>query len=329
MILLLHNMNWKRFSFGASTKIIYYIGISTQIFLFVLFCAYRNHSPPPRIHTYENLIVMGQFNYASNNISTWRNKWSEVVDPNNIVIAIPNDTLYPYPTGGRYKFYQADRGYFSPYINLASVIRENENKQGFLYVHDDLLLSSSILQKVGGKEWIATNVEDQIFSVYENSTIDSIKYAPAWWNRWPGCIAAFIKMFNDDRLGPFKHHSMNRTSFINVRRGASDMVYTFLPNSKQRITFLSLLDLFGENNLFLECAIPTAILLMQERFGVKLYNALLCTDWTLRERKEKSEKSKEMIKNCARKGRSFEAYHPIKIGFNRDWPHFFDYIRYL
>ena len=327
-------MNWKTILFCANTKHKYHIFISTQIFLFLYFCAYRNANPPTEIHPYENFIVMGQFNYVSHNISTWRNKWSEVVNLNKIIIAIPNDTSHPYPTGGRYKYYLADWGFSSPYINLANVIRENENTQGFMMIHDDLILKSSILQKLGGKEWISTNVDLYNFSIYKNSTMESLTNAPKWWKRLPLCLDTFLKMFNDERLGPFKHQSTNQESFITVRRGASDMFYAFLPNSEQRISFLNLLDLFGENNLFLECAIPTAILMMQEKFGVNLYDAPLCTDWKLRERKEDSaEKSKEMVENCAKKeivkNKVFEAYHPIKIGFNHDWPQLFDYIKNL
>ena len=102
------------------------------------------------------------------------------------------------------------------------------------------------------------------------------------------------------------------------------MLYVFLPNSEQRTSFLSLLELFSENKLFLECAIPTAISMMQERFDIKIHSASLCTDWgSLRS------KPKEMIEKCSKEGAKYESYHPIKISFNRDWTQYFDYLRNL
>ena len=320
-------MNWKQCSFTPTAKVFYSIFISTQVCLFLVFFANQNfkqqNQSRPMIHPYANVTLMGQFNYVSNSISTWRNAWSHVVNPNNIVIAAPNDASHPYPKEGRYKFYQGDAGYYSPYINMANVIRENRDIPGLLYVHDDMLLSSSIFRKLGGNEWIATNFKEETFAIYENSTFDS-PGAPTWWNHWSGCVASFIKIFNDKRLNHYKHQSTNGTSFINVRKGASDMLYIFLPNSEQRTSFLSLLDLFAENKLFLECAIPTAISMMQERFGIKIHSALLCTDWgSLRA------KPKDMIEKCSKEGVVYESYHPIKISLNSNWTQYFDYARNL
>ena len=98
------------------------------------------------------------------------------------------------------------------------------------------------------------------------------------------------------------------------------MLYIFLPNSEHRTSFLSLIDLFAKNQLFLECAIPTMISMMQERFDIKIYSAPLCTDWgSLRA------KPKEMIEKCFKEDGVYEAYHPIKISFNSNWTQYFDY----
>ena len=78
-----------------------------------------------------------------------------------------------------------------------------------------------------------------------------------------------FKMFNDQRLEPYKHKSADQSSFINVKYGPSDMLYAHLP-SEQNAAFLNLLNLFAEHSLFLECAIPTAVLMMQEKFSIEL-----------------------------------------------------------
>ena len=114
-------------------------------------------------YPYCKTIVMGQFNYASKNLSTWKNSWSKVVGKNDIVLAIPKEDIGVYslfgvyPLIGKHKFYNGDNGYYSPYINMKDIIKETRYLRGILYVHDDMILTSSVLQKVGGNEWIATN----------------------------------------------------------------------------------------------------------------------------------------------------------------------------
>ena len=202
------------------------------------------------------------------------------------------------------------------------IIKETRYLRGILYVHDDLVLTSSVLQKVGGNEWIATNSKDRdIITIHETSKVDSAKNAPTWWSWWNGCFTAFTKMFTDERLKPYLHQTSNQTSYINVTWGQSDMLYAYLPDLEQKNSFLKLLEMFAENELFLECAIPTALLMMQKRFGIKLHNALLCTDWG-----DLRTKPKEMIDKCMKDEKNYEAYHPIKISYNKNWTHYFDYL---
>ena len=49
---------------------------------------------------------MGQFNYASNNLSTWKNSWSKVVGTNDIVLAIPKEDNGTYSLFGPKLLYQ-------------------------------------------------------------------------------------------------------------------------------------------------------------------------------------------------------------------------------
>ena len=179
------------------------------------------------------------------------------------------------------------------------------------------------MRKIGGTEWLATNVNAKKFAIFKNSTSKSIKDAPTWWVHWKGCIATFLKMFNDSRLKPFKHKSVDQGWFINVKQGQSDMLYAYL-SREQKVAFLKLLDLFSEYKLFLECAIPTAVLLMQEKYDIRLKSIPLCTFWNgLRG------KPKEMIKKCGKDFVIHGAYHPIKISKTHDWVQHFDDISSL
>ena len=319
-------MNWKQYVLSPCAKILYHIFISIQMILFLVFIVNLNYrapiKPSPKLRPYSNFIVLGQFNYPSNNVSTWKRSWSKFVNPNRIIIAAPkaqNENPEFNTSQTKYMLYKGDRGYVSPYINIANVLRENDDATGILYVHDDMLLTSSVLRKIGGREWIATNdVNAGKFAIYENSTSESVENAPTWWGHWQGCLVAFLKMFKDQRLKPYKHKSSDQNSFINVKQGASDMLYAYLPREYKR-PFLNLLDLFAEHNLFLECAIPTAVSMMQEKFSIRLQNIPLCTDWG-----QLRNKPKEMIEKCTKEDLVHEAYHPIKISSNRDWAQYFD-----
>ena len=318
-------MNWKQYILSPTARIFYQIFISIQMILFLVFIVSQNFrpssKPAPKLRPYSNFIVLGQFNYPSDNISTWKRSWSKFVNPNNIIIAAPKAQNKNHdfdPSQTKYMLYKSDLGYVSPYINIAKVLRENAHVSGILYVHDDMLLTTSVLRKVGGREWLATNVNTEKFAIYENSTSESVENAPTWWGHWQGCLAAFLKMFNDQRLKPYKHKSSDQNSFINVKQGASDMLYAYLPREYKR-PFLNLLDLFAEHDLFLECAIPTAVLMMQEKFSIRLQSIPLCTDWG-----ELRNKPKKMIEKCTKEDLVHEVYHPIKISFNRDWAQYFD-----
>ena len=122
---------------------------------------------------------MGQFNYFSTNITTWIDAWSKVIDRKNIVIAAPcpiperctyDVRQYPIITPSHYAFYLFDYGNVSPYANMIRVIREIENLDGILYFHDDLLLHFYLFEKIGGREWIVSNLETKSACFYDNSS---------------------------------------------------------------------------------------------------------------------------------------------------------------
>ena len=319
----------------------------------------------------QSFTLIGQFNYPSTFYSEWSGIWSQFTK--DIVIAIPENINHPnYDTSGKRIFgrflkYQDDQGFISPYTNIARVIQENNHSMGYLYIHDDMMFSGSIFEKLGGSEWIMTkdhsltadarepnhtmyyNITKNITysttamnKLYKNGTLFSkraIFYKK--WTHWTGCAKAFVTMFDDERLKPF----LNRTEdsndpFLSIKTGQADMLYFHLPSTEQKNVFLGILDLFSEHKLFLECAIPTAVSLMQTMFGFQTHLATLCSVWgSLRENLNKigpkvySKLVREMIRMCVSRNTSsvhlqnddFEIIHPIKISKLHNWKLYFHY----
>ena len=127
-----------------------------------------------------------------------------------------------------------------------------------------------------------------------------------------------MKMFNDPRFQPYLSEPQNENSFFNASFGPSDMLYVYFDSDEQRSAFLELVDLFAENKLFLECAVPTLVSLMRQRFEIKVHVAILCTDWY-----ELRGNAKKLIGTCLKKG-VHEIFHPIKISEHSDWPRIFN-----
>ena len=344
-------MKWKRYTFiPVLRNVKCIIVVSIQVIFFVFLVLWLLHNDlQEKLNPHRNIILMGQFNYFSNNITTWIDTWSKIINRTNIVIAAPcpkpkrcisdNIRSYPVITPSKYNFYVYDGGYVSPYYNMIKIIRETDDLYGIMYVHDDVLLSKYILEKIGGKEWIVSGSIEQVITFYENSMIVSNQNLSKilQWLQWNKCSTSFTKMFHDERLQPYRHRTkiLYRNGefidylYMNVTMGQSDMLYAVFPNFELKQSFLNLLEVFAEYDLMLECAIPTAVSMMQERFGIKLHNTPLCTHW-----KELRDMPKEMIENCKREMKhknieKYGAYHPIKMGLNNDWMYYFEYIGML
>ena len=318
-------------------QVIFYTLFAAGVLVFVnTFLEYPSDSPLPSILPYtiipySNCILMGQFNYVSLNVSTWIDSWSKHFNPKDIVIATPNDTLHPYPnlTSAKYMFYQSDQGYYSPYINIGKLLRANPNLRALLYVHDDLLITSSLWKNIGTTTWmVGTQFWEgyEVIKLYKNGTISTNNTMFQSWPWWKGCHEAFNRMLDDKEISPYLHESKTEGAFINVRFGQSDMLYTYFYNIAQKDYFLRLLNLFSKYELFLECAVPTAVLMMQEKFGITVYNAPLCTSWqygTVRKNPDR------LIQTCTEEGRDYQAYHPIKLSTTSNWSMYFDKIMNL
>ena len=226
------------------------------------------------------------------------------------------------------------------------------------------MISGSIFEKLGGSEWIMAkdhsylnhvtkpndimhyNIRKNIAhsttemnKLYKNGTLFS-KRAKFYknWPHWPGCHKAFVSMFDDERLKPFLSRTEDSNDpFLSIKTGQADMLYFHLPSTEQKNAFLDILDLFLEHKLFLECAIPTAVSLMQTMFGFQTHHANLCSVWgSLREKLNKigpkvySKLVREMIQMCVSRNVSspfskMDIIHPIKINKLDNWKQYFYY----
>ena len=145
----------------------------TQAFMKMLLTLKTNNHDRPRAMQdvpfgplkFTKITLMGQFNYGDLDPSTWCREWSRVFPEDNIVIAIPEGAkIKPSATACKMMEYANPKvtnpggvnyskgripGLLTPYTNLAKVIRHvlHESK-GILYVHDDLLVTKDLLQKI-------------------------------------------------------------------------------------------------------------------------------------------------------------------------------------
>ena len=108
----------------------------------------------------KQFLMMGQFNYhlTLNNISTWNDSWSKVIEIKDIIMAVPDCESHNYSkiNSSSYLCYKSDYGYYSPYMNIAKVLKTS-GTNGILYIHDDMLITSSLRKKLGKSSWVITS----------------------------------------------------------------------------------------------------------------------------------------------------------------------------
>lgn len=102
-------------------------------------------------------ILMGQFNYPSRHTGWWSRIWSKTQKFTDIFIAIPNQTVTGNKNCLNFMTYKPDKGFVSPYFNLGQLLQMNPSVRKVLYVHDDLLMTGSALQEIGGTKWIISD----------------------------------------------------------------------------------------------------------------------------------------------------------------------------
>ena len=308
--------------------------------------------------TAKDTILMGQFNYPSHRTGLWSRTWNKTKKFTEIAIAIPNKTLVEYKKDVRFITYQQDNGFVSPYFNIGALLQKNPNVRRVLYVHDDLLMTGSALQKVGGVKWIVSDEHmykgsrkdaGQVISLYNNGTfflnctrMNKAGQIVRLYNngsfflngnakqisllRWQLCRKPFQRMYADPILDPYRHRhfdTKNLYTSIDITFRQSDMLYLDLQSTEQRDALVKLINLFAKHKLFLDCAISTMVSMMQERFKIKVHKAPLCTSWEYGRIRNNPSK---LIQECLTRDGNFELFHPIKIGPVGNWSEYFDYL---
>lgn len=253
------------------------------------------------------LAIMVQYNWVTpvERIDMIAQKWSEFLTP-HVISAIPNTgskLLHP-----NYYYYTQDRGYFSPYLNLAWAAKKNKKKgfQGLLYVHDDMLLTSVMaktLQNVTPNTWLVSHEYKQI---HKAQKLKNGKFLwneePKWWSRWEQCKNSFNTIFKDPKF--LKFFPSNTTMTIII--GQSDFAYIDLTNSEALNTFFTLVKIFNDHKTFLECALPTLIFYTQLLSPlIKVKSIRLCTSW------EKN-RNNFLTWECMNNITKIDAIHPVK-----------------
>ena len=366
-IFTLQNSNWYYISFAAALFV--WCSINWTYRYLVVYhneinvqqnsqnCAKFN-SIPNYGDRLNDTFLMGQFNYFSNHTSVWTKKWSDTKTFDGIIVAMPKSEILIGNDSVLFLPYPKENGFVSPYTNIGKVIRKNNNIGGLLYVHDDLMITKSILKMVRGSAWIISdehqmkggrkdanqiirlyengefylnstrkNISGEMIRLYDNGTIFVNKSMSKQISfvRWPMCKNSFLSMYSDPMLDPYRKDSVKKGRYlksIDLKFGQSDMLYMSIDSKDKRDAILELIDLFSEHKLFLDCAIATLVSMTRQRFNIEVYDAPLCTSWSYGNVRNDP---KLMVQECiTRKDVKFEIFHPIKIGQFSNWTHYFD-----
>jgi len=309
---------------------------------------------------YENIVLMGQFNYA-NDLDTvvfWVQKWREVFG--HIVVRGPfNATeLSSLQSRGIDVSPGAnDKGFYSPMENLSQELTKYKDIPGIdgvLYLHDDAYLVMESLtkgqyqfptQKIIGSNmsWFfplsyrnhheVGDVDAGILSRYSYKIHSDLTYSKADGTTYSseGAIIRSLK-----RWPHFKKCVPSLTKAYRDKRieaYKSDIDGTLLVPSPVQADMLfvptSLADEFAkaahilvDNNVFLECGFPMIVQLVQITTNATVATVELCTNWSRDRGKEK------LIRSCLQqKQQQYGMFHPYKLSSGLDtWGQLFDSI---
>jgi len=270
---------------------------------------------------FSRITLLGQFNCNTrqSQVSEWVRMWSKVFPVSNAMLAVPQDrtSFHQNTIQNRavpeFVRYIPDKGFYSPMSNLIYAIEESSTMQGVLYVHDDMILSSALLTHIGKDTWVATFNADDRFRWLRNGTFTGTM-PPASWVWWQRDCVSHLKNIASD---PEMHQFWGENGSLPIAWGQSDMVYVNTVHPIQMAAFTTLLAIFARHKLFLECAIPSAVAIMQEKYAVRVHWAALCTDWGY------TRPYPSMWSCIADKHR--DAFHPIKPSDGM-WSHYFQSI---
>jgi len=257
---------------------------------------------------FSHITLLGQFNWQTgySQADEWVQMWSQIFPVSNIILALPREKQVFRDDSTKEKKvplmlrYFADLGFYSPMLNLIRAIDESSANQGVLYVHDDMMLSSALLARIGTDEWVITVDLESKLQLLRDGTFQG-QLPPSSWYWWKkNCASTFRDIANNPQMDSF----WGQDTGLDIAIGQSDMLYVNTRNHTQMQAFTRLLRIFAQHKLFLECAIPSAIAIMKQKYGVRVHCAKLCTTW------ENSRGNPEKW-SCIN-DKSYDAFHPIK-----------------
>jgi len=303
---------------------------------------------------YDNVVLMGQFNYA-NNLDTvvfWVQKWREVFG--HVVVRGPFNTteLHLLQSRGINVSPGADdKGYFSPMENLSQELTKYKDIPGIdgvLYLHDDAYLVMESLtkgqypfptqkiigsqatflpllaykdhRKVGDVDILSSSSykihPDLTYSKADGTNYSSAKDIIPTLRRWPWHKRRVPALTNASMDKRIKPYTLADGSFVVPSHVQADML--FVPTSLAD-DFVKATQILLDYDVFLECGFPTIVQMVQITTNATAATVNLCTNWT--------DRGKEvMIQSCLeQKQQNYGILHPYKLSSGLDgWGQLFD-----
>lgn len=306
---------------------------------------------------FDNVVMMGQFNYASKvpDVIFWAQKWRRRFQ--HVVVWGPfdKDALQQLRDHGvAANRGREDKGFSSPYENLMKTLtqfRNDSRVNGVLYAHDDALLNvnhddlrpylesgQDVLVNTGisfaaARKWPNDTNPCNLFYLLEDGTIQNLDGTPktrdqqfqgcwpGWQNKhgWPTC---FGSSSDDGYVGMLKDPRIKQYleadgKFFVPGFGQTD--FMFIPK-KHVLEFEQAAQLMADHKLSLECAGAKLVDILARLANATVQPVSLCTEWDPQYRG-----SLKMIDDCG--ARKYAMYHPFKLsgGYQR-WSETFDSI---
>ena len=316
---------------------------------------YKFPSMPTLSKRHDNVVVMGQFNFADSSLQDvlfWNQKWLEWV--NRTVVRGPFTDLQRQELHlhGMEAFHgRDDKGFVSPLENFVRTLRQYRHTDGIagiLYVHDDAIANlHHLFHNTDNKQHMLASfdVRDPRKPVNEghaqllnklsykirpdgtfvkqngyqtNNTNELLESLNDWWHH-PACLSSLSSVAHDPRSHRYRDDQDG--SFMVPIKGQSDFFY--VPMSLAD-AFIDAAQLLVDHNVFLECAFPTVVdmLLRNASYsGASVREAKLCTTWDVNLRG-----TLEMMDHCGLRPEQIDVLHPFKMkqhGY-RTWGNTFD-----
>ena len=309
---------------------------------------------------YNNVVLMGQFNYGLDldSVIFWNQKWREtfyhtvVRGPfNEIQIAEMSRHGIDAHYGDK------DSGFFSPVENLALTLRQYKDVEGIdgvLYAHDDALINIQNLTMgltafpshaiIGtDHDELPMPYEDMTkvmdakahsrvsYSIHQNGTFSNAQ-GHNFQNDWKA-LARSLVSFPGYRLcipplmnvaaDPSTNRYKNEEGALLVP-AVTQADFFYVPMALVG-SFIDAAELMIKHKVFLECAFPTIVQMLRRIQNIEIRTISLCTG----KMSQGSRGNQRMIDRCKAKRPFHGVYHPYKLSVGlQKWNAMFNSLSY-